>query len=113
MTNTNGDATDALPTLITVSQAFTRRLPSQRVVDQLNGLEPAGFKAIAENQAFRLIAFQALVRAYPGRDMASLWLHAYDVDVDISDADPMSGSSRTAGPPSAVTTVSVPTTSTG
>ena len=102
MTEHNGTA--PLPDRVEVSGAFTRRLPSQRLLDQLGRIESTPFGELAAAQPFRIIAFRALVREHPDRDVTSLWLHAYDVEVDISEADPTDGSWPTLLPPSATTT---------
>jgi hypothetical protein len=94
-----------LPELVTVTQAFIARLPSQRILDLLAKLEPGSkFGELIENQPPRLIAFRALLRDHPGRDPASLWLHAYDVEVELVEVDPTNGSVPTLSPPSAPTT---------
>jgi hypothetical protein len=92
---------EPLPLVVSVTQAFNRRLPTQRMVDLLAKAEPtAGFAEVAEHQPFRLVAFRALLRDYPLRDPTSLWLHAYDVEVAIEDVDPTGQPSQTAGLPS-------------
>jgi hypothetical protein len=88
-------AGEALPTLVHVSQAFSSRLPSQRVLDMLTRTEGLEFTELAQNQPGRLLAFRALLRDYPERDTASLWLHAYDVEVEIDDVNPTNGSTPT------------------
>ena len=93
-----------LPDLVEVSGAFTRRLPSQRLLDMLAHIETTPFGDLAGTQPFRIIAFRALVRDYPGRDTTSLWLHAYDVEVDVTEADPTVEASPTPSPLSATTT---------
>jgi len=99
---------EPLPTLVKVSQSFVQRLPSQRLLDEIRHCEPAAtFGELAETQPFR-----ALVRDFPGRDMTSLWLHAYDVEVDVSEADPTNGKPATTWPRSATTGVVFPTPST-
>ena len=95
---------DPLPDRVEVSGAFTRRLPSQRLLDMLAHIETAPFGDLAGTQPFRIIAFRALVRDYPGRDPTSLWLHAYDVEVDVIEADPTVEASPTPPPLSAATT---------
>jgi|SRR5215472_4425704 len=102
---TDLDDTGPLPELVTVTQAFIARLPSQRIIDLLTRLEPgAKFGELAENQPPRLIAFRALLRDHPARDPASLWMHAYDVEVAIVEVDPTNGKSPTPSPPSATST---------
>ncbi|HEY2302706.1 MAG TPA: hypothetical protein VGH66_12490 [Acidimicrobiales bacterium] len=96
--------TDPLPTVITCTTAFTKRLPTQRLLDQLAHLEPgATFADLAAAQPFRIIAFRILVRDYPGRDQASLWGHAYDCEVDVADDDPFDMRSLGPVPPSVIT----------
>ena len=107
------DRDEPLPALVRVTQSFVARLPSQRLLDQLRHCEPGvPFTELAETQPFRIVAFRALVRDHPDRDVTSLWLHAYDVEVDVGDADPTNGKSATLSPPSAATTAAFPTTST-
>ena len=102
---------DALPTLVHVTQSFCARLPSQRLLDQIRHCEPgATFAEIAETQPFRIVAFRALVRDHPGRDVTSLWAHAYDVEVDVAEVDPTNGKQPTLSPPSAGIGVAFPAT---
>ena len=82
---------EPLPLLINVSTAFSSRLPSQRVLDMLERIEPGGFGAIAQAQPFRIVAFRALLRDFPDHDPTSLWLHAYDVEVEVQDINPTNG----------------------
>jgi len=101
-----------LPTTIAVTQSFVSRLPSQRLLDELRHCEPTvNFQELAETQPFRIVAFRALKRDYPARDVTSLWLHAYDVEVDITEVDPTNGKPSTAWPPFAATGAASPTTS--
>ena len=93
--------TGPLPDTVYATQAFTNRLPSQRMIDLLAKLEPgAKFGELIENQPGRVYAFRALVRDHPTRDPTSLWLHAYDVEVAIVEADPTNGSGPTPSLPS-------------
>lgn len=94
-----------LPTLVHVTQAFTRRLPTQRVVDTLAKLDASPFGELLNRQTSRVLAFRVLLRDHPRRDPASLWLHAYDVDVEVDEqpVDPTSLPGPTPGP------VSLPT----
>jgi hypothetical protein len=106
--------TDPLPTLLTVSQAFSARLPSQRVLDLLARVEPTTpFGELAQTQPFRIVAFRALLRDFPDFDPTALWLHAYDCECEVVELDPTNGKSTTVSPPSAATTAAYPTTSTG
>jgi hypothetical protein len=94
-----------LPELIEVSTAFAARMPSQRILDLLRKLEPdQTFGDLAENQPPRLLAFRALLRDHPRRDPASLWMHAYDVEIALTEVDPTNGRSPMLSPPSAPTT---------
>jgi hypothetical protein len=102
-----------LPATVTVTQSFTARLPAQRLLDQLAHIDPTPFGELAQNQPFRIVAFRALLRDFPGYDPTALWLHAYDVEVDIVEADPTNGKPPTPPPRSAATTAASPTTSTG
>jgi hypothetical protein len=101
-----------LPTIVQVNQAFASRAPTQRVIDTLTRLEGGSFGDIATGQPFRLTAFRVLLRDYPGYDTAALWLHSYDVEVEIADVDPTQNGSPTAGPPSRSTSAAFPPTST-
>jgi hypothetical protein len=87
---------EPLPTLVRVSLAFSQRMPSQRVLDLMSRLEGAEFTALATTQPFRIIAFRALLRDYPERDPSSMWLHAYDVEVEVEQPNPTNGSTPTA-----------------
>jgi hypothetical protein len=99
------DADQPLPDLITASQAFIARLPSQRVIDLLARLEPGvKFGELIEAQPPRMIAFRVLLRDFPTRDPASLWLHAYDCEVALIEPDPTNGSAPAPSPFSAPTT---------
>jgi hypothetical protein len=103
--------TDVLPTVIEVTQAFTQRLPSQRIVDLVGRIEmDVPFPELARTQPFRLIAFRKLLADHPDRDPTSLWMHSYDVEVDVIEADPTPGSEPTLMPPSALTGIASPTT---
>jgi hypothetical protein len=101
-----------LPELVKVTQAFASRAPSQRVIDAITRIEGGTFGDIAQNMPFRLTAFRALSRDYPGYDATALWLHAYDCEVEITEVDPTNAGSPTAGPPSVSTSAAFPVTST-
>lgn len=93
---------EALPMAVQVTEAFTKRLPSQRLIDQLAKMEGGqDFGTLATTQPFRIIAFRALLRDYPLRDATSLWMHAYDVEVDMVAMDPTNGTSPRPEPASA------------
>jgi hypothetical protein len=87
------DQLEELPTLLSCSQSFSARLPSQRVLDLLQRIEGTDFGDLAQHQPFRIVAFRLLLRDYPNRDATSLWMHAYDCEVEVSDLGPMNGSS--------------------
>jgi hypothetical protein len=93
-----------LPTTLDCTLEFVKRLPSQRVLDALARIEPTPFGEIQEAQPTRVLAFRLLVRDHPGRDIASLWLHSYDCEVQLHDADPSAGPGPTPWPGSAPTT---------
>ena len=80
-----------------MTKAFSERLPSQRIIDVATKADGFTFSELANNQPFRLIAFRALVRDFPLRDASSLWMHAYDCEVVIEEADPISPVSSTNG----------------
>jgi hypothetical protein len=94
-------ADEPLPEVVSVTQAFSARLPSQRVLDLVTKIEGIDFAALATTSPFRLVAFRALLRDYSERDPTSLWLHAYGVEVEVEDVNPTNGSSPTPGPISA------------
>lgn len=87
-----------LPDLVTVSLAFSSRLPSQRVLDMIDAVELAPFSELAQTQPFRIVAFRALLRDFPDVDPAELWAHAYDTEVDVETPDPTDNGSRTPAP---------------
>ena len=87
-------AAEPLPFLLTVTEEFTQRMPSQRVLDMLDKFENGTpFVELVQRQPFRIVAFRALLRDFPDRDAASLWLHSYDVELDQKTADPTNGKS--------------------
>jgi hypothetical protein len=95
---------EQLPDEVTVSQSFIARLPSQRVIDMLQKMEPGlNFGELLESQPPRIIAFRALLRQFPDRDTTSLWMHAYDVEVVLTEVDPTNGNGLTPSQPSAPT----------
>ena len=91
-----------LPDLVACSDAFAGRLPSQRVLDLVAKIEPDGFAVLAQTQPFRIVAFRVLLRDFPDYDPTALWLHAYDVEVQVVVENPTNGTSPTPGPDSAV-----------
>ena len=99
--NGSADPNVPLPTLLSVAASFSARLPSQRVLDQLAEFEGMDFGTLATTQPFRIVAYRALLRDFPGRDPRSLWMHAYDVEVEVESADPLSSVSTMLGQGSA------------
>jgi hypothetical protein len=97
------DADVALPVLVAVSTSFSSRLPSQRQLDLLAKIEGADFAELATRQPFRIVAWRALLRDFPERDPTSLWMHAYDVEVEVAEENPTNGKSPTPAPPFAAT----------
>jgi hypothetical protein len=95
--------TEPLPTVVQVTQAFSSRMPTQRVQDTVTRAEGGAFGELIQTQPFRIVAFRALLRDFPDRDPTSLWLHAYDVEVEVVEPDPTNGSSPTPAPPSVAT----------
>jgi hypothetical protein len=92
----------ALPTLVKVSTAFAARMPSQRMLDMMTKVEGIAFTDLAVNAPFRVVAFRALVRDFPGYDTTALWMHSYDVEVEVADASPLNGKLPTPEPGSVV-----------
>ena len=99
-----------LPTLVYVTQAFAGRLPRQRIIDLLARIEPVPFAELADAQPFRIVAFRALIRDFPGYDATALWMHAYDVECEVIEADPTTGNGATPSPLSAATGAASPAT---
>jgi hypothetical protein len=90
---------ESLPTLVHVSASFSARLPTQRVLDLITKIEGGvNFGELAQSQPFRIVAFRALVRDFPRRDPTSLWMHAYDVEVEVEIENPTNGTSPTREP---------------
>ena len=80
---------EPLPTEIKVTTAFAQRMPTQRVIDLVERVEHGSFAELAQHQPFRLIAFRALLRDYPG---------AGPDDVVVARLRRGSGAGRNAGP---------------
>jgi hypothetical protein len=93
---------DELPIQVQCSDAFAARLPTQRLLDTLQRIDSAGFAELAQSQPFRVVAFRALLRDFPDYDPTALWLHAYDVEVEVVIENPTNGKSPTPAPGSAV-----------
>jgi hypothetical protein len=89
------DANEPLPGFVSVTQAFTSRMPTQRVQDTITRIEGGTFGDLIQAQPFRVVAFRALLRDFPGRDETSLWMHSYDVEVEINEPDPTNGNAPT------------------
>jgi hypothetical protein len=102
-----------LPDVVKVPIAFVTRMPSQRIVELLERIEPTPIGELMTHQQSRICAFRKLVAEHPHRDPTSLWMHAYDVEIEVADAlDPTRAAITTTAPPSAVTGASDPTSST-
>jgi hypothetical protein len=98
------DPTVALPFLVCVDQAFNQRLPPQRQIDALERINGGvAFSELIQTKTTQVTAFRALMRDYPDRDPASLWAHAYDVEVEIVAVDPTNGAGPKLSPPGAGT----------
>jgi hypothetical protein len=95
-----------LPDVVTVTQAFAARMPTQRVIDAVERAESEPFGELVQHQPMRIVAFRALLRDRPGYDVTAAWLHSYDVEVEIETADPTSPNGPTPAPPSAITGIS-------
>ena len=67
-----------------------------------NGSTRAGFAELAQTQPFRIVAFRALLRDFPDYDPTALWMHAYDVEVDVLAENPTNGNAPTSALGSAV-----------
>ena len=90
MTDLPDPVPPALPALVAVTAAFAERVPTQRIIDAVERVEGDRFGLVIQRQPFRVVAFRALMRDFPDYDLAALWLHAYDVEVDVTPADPTS-----------------------
>jgi hypothetical protein len=101
-----------LPSVVTVSQAFASRGPSQAAIDVIVRREGGPFQMIMEQQGFRVTVFRKLMEMFPGYDLDSLWSHSYYVEPAFEAVDPTSNGSPTAEPSSANTSAASPATST-
>jgi hypothetical protein len=99
-----------LPTVVTVTQSFASRMPTQRAIDAIAAVEHEPFGDLVQRQAMRVVAFRALLRDWPDYDLAALWMHSYDVEVEIDTVDPTSPNGQTPEPSSVASTGSGPTT---
>jgi hypothetical protein len=88
-------AAEPLPGFVHVTPAFAARVPSQRVLDLLTGIEGVDVGPLLAHSPGRIIAFRALLRDFPERDPTSLWLHAYDVETELDEPNPTNGSGPT------------------
>jgi hypothetical protein len=89
-----------LPLTVPATDSFAKRIPTQRVIDAVEKAEGVRFGEVIQNQPLRIVAFRALLRDFPDRDVTSLWLHSYDVEVEIVEPNPTNGTSPTLAPPS-------------
>jgi hypothetical protein len=110
---TEPDPLGPLPARVTVTRAMLQRVvPPQRLQDEVTKLEGRPYREVYEAQPFRCEAFRVLLHDWPLRDPTSLWLHAYDVEVELAEEDPTNGNSPTPGLRSAATGVVFPEIST-
>jgi hypothetical protein len=100
----NADPNTPLPTEMSATLSFVKRIPSQRMLDGLAHLDSTPFGELQDQMPSRVLAFRLLVRDFPSRDLASLWMHAYDVEVELVDSDPTSALGQMPSLPSAPTT---------
>lgn len=94
-----------LPPTVKVTAEFMQRIPAQRVLDILEKVEPGSGEAFGvalQHQPTRVIAFRALLKDFPDYDPSALWLHAYDVEVELQAENPTNGTSPTPAPGSDV-----------
>jgi hypothetical protein len=103
--DTPGAPPAPLPAMVEATAAFAQRMPTQRIIDLIQRVEGGSFGDLVQAQPFRVIAFRALLRDYPDHDPTSLWLHSYDVEVQLDEVpvDPTSSGLTTTSPRSAVT----------
>jgi hypothetical protein len=94
------DANQPLPLTVPATDSFAKRIPTQRVIDAVEAVEGARFGDVIQRQPLRVVAFRALLRDFPDRDVTSLWLHSYDVEVEIVESNPTNGNGPTLAPPS-------------
>jgi hypothetical protein len=85
-------------------------MPTQRVIDVVEKIEGGNFGQLVQAQPFRVVAFRALLRDFPDYDTTALWLHSYDVEVEVAEPDPTNGNGQTPAPPSGGTGGSILTT---
>ena len=83
------------PFVVSVSEAFSKRLPSQRVLDIIDANEVANFGELAQTQPFGIVAMRALLRDFPDADPAEVWRHSDDVECEVESENPTNGSSTT------------------
>jgi hypothetical protein len=110
-------ALEPLPDTVTCTmaelEAFARRLPSARISDQLDRLGTSFGELVATDAGKeRYAAFRLLMRDWPERDITSLWLHSWFVEIEVTQMDPTPAAPPTASPPSAPSITASPETST-
>ena len=76
-----------LPTVVAVNEGFARRWPSPRLQHVIRDVEGMPFQQVIGDDPSRVTAFRALVRDFPDYDLTALWLHSYDVEVDVVESD--------------------------
>jgi hypothetical protein len=102
--------TEPLPTVLPVSEAFARRIPSPRLQRTIREVEGRPFGEVMAEDPFRVSVFRMLHERFPDFDLTALWLHSFDVEAEVEEPNPTNGSSPTAGPPSATTGAAGPKT---
>jgi hypothetical protein len=102
--------TDPLPTRVQVDQDEAAILPSSRLAHVIRQAEGIPVMQYIQDDPFRVVAFRRLHEQFPDYDLNALWLHCYDVEIQLVTADPTNGSTGTPGPPSSLTSTSGPTT---
>ena len=102
--------TEPLPTVVVVSDAFARRIPSPRLQRIIRDVEGRPFAEVMTEDPFRVSVFRVLHERFPDFDLTALWLHSFDVEAEVEEPNPTNGSSPTAGPPSATTGAAGPKT---
>lgn len=115
VTDPVADADIPLPEVVTCTlaelEAFGRRLPSAQISDQLERLGTSfGELCATDTGKERYAAFRLLLRDWPGRDVTSLWLHSWYVEIEVTGLDPTGTASPTESPPSAPTITASPPT---
>jgi hypothetical protein len=110
-------ADEPLPEVMTCTmaalEAMGRRIPSPRLTESLKRIGITYGELMNDDAGrMRYAAFRLLLRDYPDRDLTSLWLHSYFVEIEVTEVDPSLLAGTTTSPPSADTSAASPGTST-